>query len=245
MTDTPAYFLKTTPVYSPLAFSLYRAAWTKAISDHDTAVTAWSKSRWLHGGRRCTCPDSPVKRYLAEVVRGVDGQIGFRPCIGTSPVNYAHQDRFLKTICDTLIGFLPEDIRHKRNLRCKDIERRCLIAGIYATGKEVAALYEVLKGRDINRLKKIYGAEVVEAVTGHPDNLLLVQRRKTLLAEIAAMDERKTQELKDMQDAYMAALNELSKKNEANRQAVAGEYDAKIADLQAQLEALSGNPQKN
>jgi hypothetical protein len=100
-------------------------------------------------------------------------------------------------------------------------------------------LYEVLKGRNINKLKAKYGQTKWDEMIG--ENLkdqFVITAIKALHNEILKIVETRDNDINDMNEAHRQAYAELCKTRQENEMRIANEAADKIKNLQNQIQEM-------
>ena len=97
-------------------------------------------------------------------------------------------------------------------------------------------LYEVLKGRDENKLKVKYDQVKWDEMIGKKvEDQFVISAIETIQNEIAKIAETRDNDLKNAEAEYRAEFNRLWTKNKENKERIANEAMEKIKDLQNQI----------
>ena len=104
--------------------------------------------------------------------------------------------------------------------------------------KTAALLFELFLGRDMTKIKELFGEDFVAKVIGKPDSLLVVERRKVIEAEIARLSTVRDTETTAVRHEFDEIWRELSKKREAKISEIVNGYNRQIAELTCKLDTL-------
>ena len=97
-------------------------------------------------------------------------------------------------------------------------------------------LYEVLKGRNTDKLKEKYDQVKWDEMIGKKvEDQFVISAIETIQNEIAKIAETRDNDLKNAEAEYRAEFNRLWTKNKENKERIANEAMEKIKDLQNQI----------
>ena len=100
-------------------------------------------------------------------------------------------------------------------------------------------LYEVLKGRDVDKLKAKYDQVKWDEMIGKKvEDQFVISAIETIQNEIAKIAETRDNDLKNAEAEYRAESNRLWTKNKENKERIANEATEKIKELQNQINEM-------
>ena len=100
-------------------------------------------------------------------------------------------------------------------------------------------LYEVLKGRNVDKLKAKYDQVKLDEMIGKKvEDQFVISAIETIQNEIAKIAETRDNDLKNAEAEYRAESNRLWTKNKENKERIANEATEKIKELQNQINEM-------
>ena len=100
-------------------------------------------------------------------------------------------------------------------------------------------LYEVLKGRDVDKLKAKYDQVKWDEMIGKKvEDQFVISAIETIQNEIAKIAETRDNDLKNAEAEYRAESNRLWTKNRENKERITNEAMEKIKELQNQINEM-------
>jgi len=223
-------------LYSDEAMSILTAFVKSIKTIYNLRVQAWRAERW--NGRYNQKPARPMMYDTFEMaIRDETGAVQLLSRqYGRNLYRFTNDPHLARTIGWAIMHLLPKaalgDIKVRAALKSEDIFQDK--SGLDAS--HIACVAELLIGRDPKRLAKAYGSELVKSLVGRPDNLLVVQQRKTMLAEIDRLKHEMSVGMEKTRDDFNARIAVLNREREDAVKQIQAEYEAKINDLKNQLD---------
>lgn len=225
-------------LYSNEAANVISAVIAKADEIFDCRSSKYWKMSYRGERRSHTEPVRPALcRYWTAAVKNNDGQV----VVATKRLA-PHAMKISSLIAYAIKDQLTEaklwgKTQSERATVSEDLTAFAGTDNAYNV-KTAALMFELFLGRDITKIKELFGEDFVKKVIGKPDSTLVVERRKVIEAEIARLATARDTETTQVRHEFDEMWRELSKKREAKISEIVNGYTRQIAELTCTLDIL-------